>query len=123
MKPKILIVDDQKEVCTAVQCYFTVCGFDVDCASELEEAEAMITGNHYAVLISELHLTPIRSNEGLELVRVTRYRSPDTRIIMLTAYSTPEVEKEAYARGIANVLNKPVALSSIHQMVLQFLER
>ena len=123
VKPKILIVDDQKEVCVAMKRYFTVCGFDVECASELEEAEAMITCNSYAVLISDLHLTPIRGNEGLELIRVLRHRSPQTRTVMLTAYSTPDVEKEAYACGVAKVLNKPVALSELRRILQEFLER
>ncbi len=122
VRPKILIVDDQKEVCVAMKRYFTVCGFDVEWAAELEEAEALVTGNTYAVLISDLHLTPIRGNEGLELVRVLSHRSPETRIILLTAYSTPEVEKEAYACGVARVLNKPIALSALHRIVLEFLE-
>lgn len=121
-KPKMLIVDDQKEVCVALKRYFTVCGFDVESASELEEAAAMIAGNSYAIMISDLHLTPIRGNEGLEIVRVLRHRSPKTKIIILTAYSTPEVEEEAYACGVAKVLNKPVALSELHHIILQLLE-
>ena len=122
-RPKILIVDDQKEVCGAMSRYFTVYGFDVECASEKEQAEAMINEDNYAVLISDLHLTPIRGNEGLALVRALRHRSPETKIIMLTAYSTPEVEKEAYECGVAKVLNKPIALSALHQIVLEFLEK
>jgi DNA-binding NtrC family response regulator len=122
VKPKILIVDDQKEVCVAMSRYFTVCGFDVECASELEEAEALISGNTYAALISDLHLTSIRSNEGLELVRMVRHRSPETKVIMLTAYSTPEVEKEALACGVSRVLNKPIALSILHRTVVDLLK-
>jgi DNA-binding NtrC family response regulator len=123
MKTKILIVDDLKEILLTMSRYFAIHGYDVDCASEKEEAEALISANNYAVVVTDLHLTPVKSNEGLDIVRLLHHESPETKVIMLTAYSTEEVEKEADKHGIAMFLRKPISLPVLRQAVQDSLER
>ncbi len=121
MKAKILIVDDLQEVLVTMRRHFEAHGFQVDCATELEEAEALLGANKYSVLITDLQLTPVRSNEGLAIVRHAHHESPETRVIMLTAYTTEEVEREANRYGIASFLKKPVSLSLLRRKVLESL--
>jgi len=123
MRPRILIVDDLQEILVTMRRYFAAHGFDVDCASEKEEAEALIGVHNYAVVVTDLQLTPLRSNEGLELVRVLHHECPNTKVIMLTAYNTEEVEKEAGKYGVASFLKKPVPLPVLHDAVRESLGR
>jgi two-component system response regulator (stage 0 sporulation protein F) len=123
MKTKILIVDDLKEIVMTMSRYFAIHGYEVDCASEREEAEALICANSYSVVITDLHLTPVRSNEGLEIVRLLHHEAPETRVIMLTAYDNEEVEKEADRYGISAFLRKPVSLPLLRQAVQESLRR
>ena len=123
MKTKILIVDDLKEILLTMSRYFAIHGYDVDCASEKEEAEALISVNKYSAVITDLHLTPVKSNEGLDIIRVVRHDSPDTKVIMLTAYSTEEVEREADKHGISAFLKKPVSLPILRQTLQESLGR
>lgn len=123
MKTKILIVDDLKEILLTMSRYFAIHGYDVDCASEKEEAEALISVNKYSAVITDLHLTPVKSNEGLDIIRVVRHDSPDTKVIMLTAYSTEEVEREADKHGISAFLRKPVSLPILRQTLQESLGR
>jgi DNA-binding NtrC family response regulator len=123
MKTKILIVDDLKEILLTMSRYFAIHGFEVDIASEREEAEALISANKYSVVITDNHLTPVRSNEGLEIVRVLHHESPETKVIMLTAYDSEEVEKEADRYGISSFLRKPVSLPILRQAVQDCLGR
>ena len=123
MKTKILIVDDLKEILLTMSRYFAIHGYDVDTASEKEEAEALISVNTYSAVITDLHLTPVKSNEGLDIIRVVRHDSPDTKVIMLTAYSTEEVEREADKHGIAAFLRKPVSLPILRQTLQESLGR
>ena len=123
MKTKILIVDDIKEIVKTMGRYFSIHGYDVDCASEKEEAAALIGANKYAVVITDLHLTPVRSNEGLEIIRLLHHESPDTKAILLTAYGTEEVEKEADRYGIRAFLRKPVSLPVLRQAVQEIVGR
>jgi len=119
----MLIVDDLQEVGKVMRRYFQIQGFDVDCAGELEEAEALIGGNSYQIVITDLHLTPVRGSEGLEIVRMVRHQTPETKVILLTAYCTVAVEKEACESGLLFLLNKPVSLAALNQTVQECLGR
>lgn len=123
MKPKILIVDDLKDIVLTMSRYFSIHGFEVDFASEKEEAEALISANNYAVVITDLQLTPVRSNEGLEIAQLLHHESPETKVIILTAYGTDEVEREAGRFGVSSFLKKPVSLSILRHAVEETLGR
>jgi DNA-binding response OmpR family regulator len=119
---RLLIIDDEESIRFAVKRYFTRIGFDVDCASELEEAEALAAHTAYGVVIADLSLTDSGSSEGLEIIRFMRRSSPETRIILLTAHGSPGTEKEAYKRGADVFLHKPKPLPELALIVDQLLE-
>ena len=120
MKPRILIVDDEESILSAVRDYFeTQARFDVDCARELEEAEALLSHLHYDLLIADLRLTGAHSSEGLELIRFARERSPWTRVVLLTSYGSPELGSEAMSRGVDRFLQKPMPLADLAQVAAE----
>ena len=79
----------------------------------VEEAEALLSHIRYALLIADLRLTGVQGNEGLELIRFARERSPWTRTIVLTGYGSTEIEMEAIGRGVDAFLQKPQPLSQL----------
>lgn len=111
---RLLIVDNEPTIVFALQRYFTRKGFAVDCAAELEEAEALVTHTPYDLVIADLSLTANGSTEGLEIIRyirsITRHGA---RLILLTGHGTPDVEQEAYRRGADAFLQKPRPLAEI----------
>ncbi|MBW8873406.1 MAG: response regulator [Acidobacteria bacterium] len=113
MSTRILVVDDEEPILSAVREYFEPLGYEVDCARELEEAEALLAHVRYALLIADLRLTGSQSAEGLELVRFVRERSPWTRTILLTGFGSVEVETEALGRGVDAFLQKPQPLGHL----------
>ena len=120
---KILVVDDEEAILFAIKEYFSAHGYDVDCARELEEAEALLGFIQYAAVIADLRMTGINGAEGLELVSYVRERSQTTRIIILTAYGCPEVEGEAMKRGVDVFLHKPKPLPELAQIVFGLLNQ
>ncbi|HUO86893.1 MAG TPA: response regulator, partial [Thermoanaerobaculia bacterium] len=52
---------------------------------------------------------------GLEVVRRIRERSPRTRIVLLTAYGSPDVAVEARRLGADSLLAKPQPLASLDE--------
>jgi DNA-binding response OmpR family regulator len=119
---RLLIVDDEESIRFAVKRYFTRTGFEVDCARELEEAEALAAHTHYRVVIADLSLTDSGSTEGLEIIRFMRRCCPGTRVIILTAHGSPSVEREAYKRGADAFLHKPKRLPELARIVEQLME-
>src|SRR5258708_5140237 len=65
--PRMLIVDDEESICFSMSEYFGLHGYQVDTARELEEAEKLIEGNHYAVAILDLRLGVAHNADGLEI--------------------------------------------------------
>jgi DNA-binding NtrC family response regulator len=102
--------------------YFSHNGFIVDTAKEIEEAEQLLAKGTYKVLIQDLRMGPTQDADGLEIVRLTHEQHPETRIVVLTAYGTPEVENEAKALGADAFLRKPQPLSQVAQVVRGLIE-
>ena len=113
MTKRLLIVENEETILFALQRYFSRVGFIVDCASELEEAEALSTHNSYDLVIADLALSTSGSTEGLEFIRHLRSSRSHARVIMLSAYGTAAVQREAYRRGADIFLQKPRPLAEI----------
>ncbi len=115
----ILVVDDEESILFAMEQYFTARGCTVDCARELEEAEALLTNIRYHLVLADLRLSGIHSAEGLDLVSMVRECCPNTRVMVITAYGTPEMEQEARQRGADAFLHKSTPLPQVAQMAMK----
>lgn len=117
MPSRILVVDDEPPILLAMGAYFRKHGYEVDCAREREEAEALLTARRYACVIADLRLTAAHGADGLELVGFVRERCPLTRIVIMTAYGSAATEQEARHRGADAFLHKPKPLAEVAQIV------
>ena len=123
MNKRILVVDNEESILLALKRYFVRIGFAVDCARELEEAEALTTYIEYDLAIVDLSLREHGGTEGLEVLRFLRQNRPQTRTILLTANGTPTIEKEAFRRGCDAFLHKPKPLPELARIARQLTER
>ena len=114
---KILIVDDENAILFAVKQYFTQAGYQVDCAQDVMDAKALPTAIDYSLVITDLCLTGGHDADGLEVIRYARERRPHTPVILMTAHGSPEIERQAQQRGADAILNKPVSLPHLAQVV------
>jgi DNA-binding response OmpR family regulator len=114
---RILVVDDERTILFAIRSYFNRYGYEVDCARELEEAEALLSHRQYDIVIADLRLTGSSGREGLDVVRFIRERCPGSPIVMMTAYGTPEIELEAVELGARAFLQKPKPLAELAEVV------
>lgn len=113
VRERILIVDDEELIVLAMRRYFERLGYSVDSANELAEAQALLAAHHYDLVIADLRLTGVGGVEGLEIVSDVHRHSADTRVILLSAFGTPEIERESYNRGADAFLHKPKAMMEI----------
>jgi len=120
--PRLLIIDDEESICFSMSEYFSLQGYRVDTAQELDEAEKLIGSREYRVVIQDLRLTATRNADGLDIIKMIRGQNPFTRIIVLTAYGSSEMEDEARRCGADAFLRKPKPLSQVAQVVQGLLE-
>ncbi|HEX6202533.1 MAG TPA: response regulator, partial [Thermoanaerobaculia bacterium] len=78
--------------------------------------EELLAAGSFAVAVVDLRLSPADEGSGLELVRRIRRDSPETRVVLLTAYGSSTIEAEARRLGVDSLLAKP-------QPLLQLAER
>jgi ActR/RegA family two-component response regulator len=110
---RLLLVDDEEPILYAMEQYFQAIGCKVDCARGAVEAERLLAASDYSGAIVDLRLTASREAEGLGVVSAIRRHNPEARVILLTAYGSSEVEKEAVCRGAHSLFHKPASLPDI----------
>jgi len=118
----MLIVDDEGAICFSMSEYFGLHGYRVDTASELDEAEQLIESTQYEVAILDLRLGLAHSADGMRVIKLLNAHRPETRIVVLTAYGSAEMEDEARMLGVDAFLRKPKPLSQVAQVIQGLLE-
>jgi len=122
MQKRLLIVEDEPAILFALKLYFSRQGFAVDTARSREEADELLALEHYAVVIADLRLGGSSSTEGLDIISDVHRIAPETKVILLTAYGSSEVEMEAQRRGAHVLLHKPQPLPTIAEVVSSLLQ-
>lgn len=118
---RILLVDDVPSILFAMKMYLMAEGYEVNCAQDIEEAKSLAAKNAYSAVISDLRLTGTDNMEGLDLIDFVRGQQLPAKIIILTAYGFPEIEREAIERGADAFLRKPKPLPELARVVSELL--
>jgi CheY-like chemotaxis protein len=121
VSPRLLIVDDEKPLCWAMERFFSAVGYAVESTTELREAMGLLGAREFDLVISDLRMSGLAFEEGLALADFIRCHVPATRMVMLTAHCTPELEKRARGRGVDLVLSKPQPLPELARHVSHLL--
>lgn len=117
MPHSLLFVDDEEPLLRAMREFFELRGFAVDCATELEEALALLEYRRYSLVICDICLQGLRDTEGLEVVAHVRSTSPETRVIILTGIPRDELRDRASEHDVDRFLLKPHPLPQLASLV------
>jgi DNA-binding response OmpR family regulator len=120
MKPNILVVDDEPIARQSLSDILRLEGYHVTAVPNGESAVDHI--RKYAVDLMVLDLKMPGMN-GLDVVQVASQVSPDTEIILLTAYGSMESAVEALRQRVHDYLLKPASPTQIVESVKRGLVR
>ena len=106
MTPRVLVVDDERNIRRVLQALLEGEGYEVDEAGDGDEARALLrrAQGDYDVVLTDLRMP---SCDGLQLLRWTRESHPDTPVVMLTAHGTVDIAVEAMREGAFDFITKP----------------
>jgi len=115
MRKRILLVDDEYSILFAYKKVLQRSGLFVDAVESKEEAVSLLKENNYQAAILDLRLHGSEGEEGFELIRLIRdeYKKPEIKIIMITAYGSPEIRSKARQLGADFYFEKPVSTATI----------
>ena len=106
MPTKLLIVDDEIPFVRSLSAHLQRCGYEVLVAFEARQAIQAINDEHPALALVDLKLPGLG---GEALVRQVKQISPQTKVIVLTAYRDEGLKEAALRQaGVAGYLYKPL---------------
>ncbi|HET9595603.1 MAG TPA: sigma-54 dependent transcriptional regulator [Anaeromyxobacteraceae bacterium] len=120
MEPLILIADDEAPNLESLSRIFAREGWKVATASSGAAALDVLRRERVAVLVTDL-MMPGMSGEAL--LRAARTVSPETEVVLVTAYGTVEAAVSAMKEGAYDFITKPVKRHAIVKSVRQALEK
>ena len=120
MNAQLLIVDDEAEIRESLQMVLQEEGLSCDVASNGEEAIKRCENKNYDVIISDIKM-PIR--DGMDLLRYVALSSPQTAVIIITAYATVETAIEALRKGAVDYILKPIDFDELILRVKNVIQR
>ena len=101
---KILVVDDEANVCQSIKKVLSRKGYDVSQALTVEDAVTLIKEMSFDLVITDLM---IPGTSGLELLQIIRDHYPELEVIMITGYASIESAVKATKLGASAYLPKP----------------
>ena len=125
MKPKkrILVVDDEVKLAFLLKQSLLNLGpeFEIETANSGLEALKIMESNPCDLLITDFRM---RGMGGLDLMRAIKSESPETLVILMTAYGSPEIVAEAKRLDVYRYITKPFPIEEFQQIVRDaFVER
>jgi len=119
-KARILVIDDEKLIRWSLEKNLTKEGFEVELASDGEEAlEKIRAFLPDAVLLDN----KLPGRNGLEILPEIKSINPSIAVIFMTAYGTIETAVQAIKSGAFDYVNKPLVFDEVNLLLRNALEK
>ncbi|MEA2013252.1 MAG: sigma-54 dependent transcriptional regulator [Verrucomicrobiota bacterium] len=113
MKNTILIVDDEKNTREGLQ--KALCGeYEITLAENADKALDILQENSFDVILTDLKMPGL---DGMSFTKQVSADSPETIIVLMTAYGSIEVAVNAMKAGAYDYLTKPVNLDNLEMVI------
>jgi two-component system, NtrC family, response regulator AtoC len=110
MKKRVLVVDDEADMCAVISEELTARGCEVETKLSADEAFAVLGDRDFDVLVTDLNM---KGMTGVELCdRVVKNR-PETPVIVVTAFGSMEMAVATMRAGAFDFLTKPFDMDQL----------
>jgi len=113
---KLLVVDDEEEICDFLKCFFEERDFNVRTAQSGDEALKKVNEDPPDVCLLDIKMPGM---DGIEVLKEIKAKHPKVKVIMVTAIETTEKIEEAVRIGADNYITKPLSLEYLENDVKQ----
>jgi two-component system, NtrC family, response regulator HydG len=110
--PRILIADDDRDICLYLKRYLERRKYHVSAAFGGQEAKVLIEKEAFDFLLLDCSMPELT---GLELIEMGRRRNPDAKIVLISAF--PSINNDVIKKlGGDAFIHKPIQLSEIDEI-------
>ncbi|MBN1380284.1 MAG: sigma-54-dependent Fis family transcriptional regulator [Deltaproteobacteria bacterium] len=113
-RKSILIVDDDQSMKSALAESLESCGYKTQAVENGHEALAMFKQRKFDLVLTDMKMPGIT---GIEVLKSVKLMSPETPVILITAYGTVNTAVEAMKEGAAEFIMKPFTLDDLESAV------
>jgi two-component system response regulator PilR (NtrC family) len=117
---RILVVDDERSMQEFLEIFFRREGYEVTTAGDVERALLCVEDGDFDLIITDIQM-PERS--GLELLHCVRDVSPETVVVVITAFASTDTAIAAMKEGAYDYITKPFKVDEIRLVVEKALEK
>ena len=114
MMEKILIVDDEVDICYFLSINLQKNNFITSFANSISEAKKAIILERPSILLLDNHLP---DGFGVDFALEVKRINPDIKIVMITAHDTPTDRKIAQNNGVDFFLAKPFLINDVYKAI------
>lgn len=114
---KILVIEDEPSVRLGMTRSLGRAGHAVSAASSAGEGRGLLTKGSYELVITDLMLP---DGNGIDLLRATKSLSPDTGVIIMTAFANVKTAVEAMREGAYDYIAKPFETEELLILIEKF---
>lgn len=105
MSGRILVIDDDKDMCLVLSKFLTKNNYEVDIAHTGEGGLKLLRDNEYILILCDYRLPDITGVEALQKIKVL---SPMVPVIIITGYSDVRTAVETFRYGANDYVTKPL---------------
>jgi DNA-binding NtrC family response regulator len=119
LRARVLVVDDKENI---LKLFERILGdaYEVTTAADGGRAISLVAAHEFDVVLTDLRMP---SADGFEVLRAVKARSPDTEVVMMTAYASVHDAVDAMRQGAYDYLQKPFDPDDASLVVARALER
>jgi two-component system, NtrC family, response regulator GlrR len=117
MRPHLLVLDDEEDICRLLSVFFEGKGYEVTTAVAAAEAMQLADSDAFDVAIFDLNLA---GESGLELLRYFKSNFPNLPIIIYTGVEDEASVEMAMLRGANGFLRKNEPLENLFEAVKSY---
>jgi two-component system response regulator HydG len=116
MKEKILVIDDDTDICLLLKKYLSKNGYEVELAYNGKSALSYIENNQVDLALCDFRLPDMDGTEALKSIKSIR---PETKVIIITGYSDVKTAVQCIKMGAVEYVTKPI----FHEEILHAIKK
>jgi two-component system response regulator PilR (NtrC family) len=117
---KILVVDDEKSMRDFLSIVLKKEGYAVTTAEDGETASRLVQQEIFDLVLTDVKMPKMN---GLQVLKTVKETSPDTIVVMITAFASTETAIEAMKEGAYDYLTKPFQIEEVRLIIQNALEK
>lgn len=117
---KILVVDDEQSLREVLSIMLKRAGYVVTSVADGEEAIEHLNKEIFDLVITDLRMPKV---DGMEVLKAVKSASPETVVLVITAFATADSAVEAMKQGAYDYLTKPFQVDEVQLIIRNALEK